>query len=114
MTTATTAAPAYIASHGSIKVEPLTCTIGAELANVNLGARRRDPRAAPQAPRALLPRPGRHARGARRVRAALRRARGSPGRRQRSRQPGPGAHLQVARHAERPLRELLAHGCDLA
>src|SRR5215471_11287448 len=43
MTTATTAAPAYIASHGSIKVEPLTCTIGAELANVNLGVASRAP-----------------------------------------------------------------------
>ena len=37
-----TAAPAVIATRGSIKVEPLTCTIGAELANVNLGAASRD------------------------------------------------------------------------
>ena len=41
MTTAT-AAPAVIATRGSIKVEPLTCTIGAELGNVNLGAASRD------------------------------------------------------------------------
>ena len=36
--------PAHIATRGSIKVEPLTCAIGAELSNVNLGdavARRR-------------------------------------------------------------------------
>jgi len=42
MTTAT-AATAVIATRGSIKVEPLTCTIGAELSNVNLGAASRDP-----------------------------------------------------------------------
>ena len=41
MTTAT-AAPAVIATRGSIKVEPLTCTIGAELGNVNLGVASRD------------------------------------------------------------------------
>jgi len=41
MTTAT-AATAVIATRGSIKVEPLTCTIGAELANVNLGVASRD------------------------------------------------------------------------
>jgi len=40
MTTAT--APAVIATRGSIKVEPLTCTIGAELSNVNLGVASRD------------------------------------------------------------------------
>jgi len=44
MTTATTTtAPAYIANRGSIKVEPLTCTIGAELSNVNLGVASRSP-----------------------------------------------------------------------
>ena len=44
MTAATTAAsaPAHIANRGSIKVEPLTCTIGAELSNVNLGVASRD------------------------------------------------------------------------
>jgi taurine dioxygenase len=38
-------APAVIdaAAHGSIKVEPLTCAIGAELSNVNLGVASRDP-----------------------------------------------------------------------
>ena len=41
MTTAT-AATAVIATRGSIKVEPLTCTIGAELGNVNLGVASRD------------------------------------------------------------------------
>ena len=41
MTTAT-AAPAVIGTRGSIKVEPLTCTIGAELGNVNLGVASRD------------------------------------------------------------------------
>ena len=40
MTTAT--APAVIATRGSIKVEPLTCAIGAELSNVNLGVASRD------------------------------------------------------------------------
>src|SRR5262249_27321789 len=46
MTSTTTAAPvaaATIKSRGSIKVEPLTCTIGAELSNVNLGVASRSP-----------------------------------------------------------------------
>jgi taurine dioxygenase len=48
MTTATpeTQAPAVVASSSltsSIRVEPLTCTIGAELSNVNLGVASRDP-----------------------------------------------------------------------
>jgi alpha-ketoglutarate-dependent taurine dioxygenase len=44
MTSAITAAPAINRSGtlGSLKVEPLTCTIGAELTNVNLGAASRD------------------------------------------------------------------------
>jgi taurine dioxygenase len=42
MTNATTEAPAHIATRGSIKVEPLTCTIGALLSNVNLGVASRD------------------------------------------------------------------------
>jgi taurine dioxygenase len=44
MTTATIAAPAIArqGTLGSIKAEPLTCTIGAELSNVNLGAASRD------------------------------------------------------------------------
>ena len=37
-----TAAPAKISSRGSIKVRQLTCTIGAELSNVNLGVASRD------------------------------------------------------------------------
>jgi len=41
MTTAT-AATAVIATRGSIKVEPLTCAIGAELGNVDLGVASRD------------------------------------------------------------------------
>ena len=35
-------APAQVSARGSIKVEPLTCTIGAELSNVNLGVASRD------------------------------------------------------------------------
>ncbi len=44
MTNATTAAPAVVRSQtrGSIKVEPMTCTIGAELSNVSLGDASRD------------------------------------------------------------------------
>jgi len=38
----TTTGPAFITTRGSIKVEPLTCAIGAELSNVNLGAASRD------------------------------------------------------------------------
>jgi taurine dioxygenase len=41
-TATATAAPATIAARGSIKAEPLTCTIGAELSNVNLGVASRD------------------------------------------------------------------------
>jgi len=41
--TATTSAPATVANRGSIKVEQLTCSIGAELSNVNLGVASRDP-----------------------------------------------------------------------
>jgi taurine dioxygenase len=41
--TATSAtAPAHILTRGSLKVEPLTCTIGAEIGNVNLGVASRD------------------------------------------------------------------------
>jgi taurine dioxygenase len=45
MTDATTLAkaPAQISGRGSIRVEPLTCTIGAELSNVDLGIASRDP-----------------------------------------------------------------------
>ena len=45
MTIATPTAPAVAVSgtRGSIRVEPLTCTIGAELSNVNLGVASRDP-----------------------------------------------------------------------
>jgi alpha-ketoglutarate-dependent taurine dioxygenase len=42
-TIATPAAPAHIATRGSIRVEPVTCSIGAELSNVNLGVASRDP-----------------------------------------------------------------------
>jgi taurine dioxygenase len=41
-TTTLAKAPAQIDTRGSIKVEPLTCTIGAELSNVNLGVASRD------------------------------------------------------------------------
>jgi taurine dioxygenase len=37
------APPARISTHGSIRVEPLTCTIGAELSNVNVGVASRAP-----------------------------------------------------------------------
>ena len=40
--TAAPAAPAQIRSQGSIRVEPLTCTIGAELGNVSLAAAAED------------------------------------------------------------------------
>src|SRR5277367_2313188 len=43
MSTVVTKSPAALASRGSIVVEPLTCAIGAELRNVNLGAASRDP-----------------------------------------------------------------------
>jgi taurine dioxygenase len=43
MTTTTAPAINRSGSRGSIKVEPLTCTIGAELSNVSLGAASRDP-----------------------------------------------------------------------
>ena len=122
MTTAT--APAIVRAASlpdSIKVEPLTCAIGAELLNVNLGVASRDPALVAeirklllQVPRAVLPRPGHHARRARGLRAPLRRARRPPGRRQRPGEPRPGAHLQDPRPAERPLRELLAHRRHLA
>ena len=96
--TAAPEAPAVVSAKSlktSIKVEPLTCAIGAELSNVNLGAASRDdvaggrdPCAAAEAPRAVFPRPGHHARRARRLCPPLRRAGRPPGRRQRSRNPG--------------------------
>ena len=42
-TTATPTAPAIVKSRGSLKAEPLTCAIGAEIGNVNLGVASRDP-----------------------------------------------------------------------
>ena len=39
----TLTAPATVTAQGSIRVEPLTCTIGAELSNVNLGVASRTP-----------------------------------------------------------------------
>ena len=53
-TTAAPAAPATIKSRGSIKVEPLTCTIGAELSNVNLGVASREPELVAQIRELLL------------------------------------------------------------
>ena len=41
--TATATAPATLGTHGSIRVEPLTCAIGAELSNVSLGVASRTP-----------------------------------------------------------------------
>ena len=93
-----------------LKVEPLTCAIGAELGNVEprrriarSGADARDPRAAAPAQGAVLPRPGHHPRRARRLRAPLRRARGSPGRRQR-----PGASRAWCASTSRPTRRTTA------
>jgi taurine dioxygenase len=43
ITTMTPAAPAKIATRGSLKVEQLTCAIGAEIGNINLGVASRDP-----------------------------------------------------------------------
>jgi taurine dioxygenase len=54
MTTAAPAAPATIKSRGSIKVEPLTCTIGAELSNVDLGVASREPELVAQIRELLL------------------------------------------------------------
>src|SRR6516225_4591674 len=108
ITTATAVAPA-------VKVEPLTCAIGAEVQNVNLGAAARDPRADGRDPvaaaavqGAVLPRPGHHARGARRLCPPFWRARGPSGRRQRSRSSWPRAHLQIAGETLPPVRERLA------
>ena len=42
MSTSVSAAPAVVRTAGSIRVEPLTCAIGAELSNVNLGVASRD------------------------------------------------------------------------
>src|SRR5574337_165735 len=42
VSTTTPAAPAQIRSRGSIAVQQLTCAIGAELSNVNLGVASRD------------------------------------------------------------------------
>ena len=42
MTATSTLAPATIATHGSLKAEPLTCAIGAEVSNVSLAAASRD------------------------------------------------------------------------
>ncbi len=103
-------APAVVragALKSSIKVEQLTCTIGAELGNVDLGVASRDPDLVAEIRALLLQHrvlffrdQDHHARRARRLRAALRRARGSPRRRQRSGEPGARAHLQIARSAQ--------------
>ena len=76
----------------TLKVEPLTCAIGAEISErgsrrgvARSGADAGDQVAAAQPQGAVLPRSGHHACRARGVRAPLRRARRSSGRRQRSR-----------------------------
>ena len=98
-----------------MRVEPLTASIGAELHGVEprptpctTTAVRRDPRAAAEAQGAVPARPALQPLRARRLRAALRRAGGPPGGRQRPRAPGPGADLQDARQPPRPVRERLA------
>ena len=128
------AAPAVVRAASlpdSIKVEPLTCSDrrGAEqrrprrrLARRATG--RRDPRAAAQAPRAVLPRPGHHPRRARRLRAPLRRAGGPPGGRQRpgeprascastSRPTSPTDRYENAWHTDATWREKPPFGCVL-
>jgi hypothetical protein len=83
-----------------MKVEQLTCSIGAELIGVNLADAVHDDglfaeiRARCSSTSAVPARPGHHPRRARGLRPPLRRA-GRPSRgRQRSGAPGPGAHLQ--------------------
>ena len=102
---ATGAAPAILQK--TLKVAPLTCSIGAEVSNVDLGAASRDPELM-EAIRALLLTHkvlffrdqdltrGEHVG----VRAPFRRAGRSSGGRQRSGSSRPGAYLQVARRAE--------------
>ena len=103
-----------------MRIEPLTCHIGAELIGVSLADAARDEalfaeiKAACSSTACCSSRPGHHPRRARRLRAPVRRAGGPPGGRQRPGAPGPGAHLQDARHADRPLRERLAHRRHLA
>ena len=104
-----------------MRVEPLTCAIGAELSGVNLADAAHDDglfheicAAAAPAQGAVPARPGHHPRRPRGLRPPLRRAGGPPGGRQRSGASGPGADLQDARQAQRPLRERLAHRRHLA
>ena len=118
------AAPAVVragALESSIKVEPLTCAIGAELHDVNLGDASRDD-ALFAAIKALLlehkvlflREPGHHARRARRLRASLRRARGSPGDGERPQPSRARAHLQGSGHPRGAVRERLSLRHDLA
>ena len=102
----------------SIKVEPLTCSIGAELSDVDLGDASRDDALFAEI-RALLLKykvlflrdqhftRAEHVAFARRFGAA----RGPSGRRQRPRAPGAGAHLQGRRTARNEQYENAWH-CD--
>ncbi len=121
------AAPAVVRATslgGSIHVEPLTCTIGAELGNVNLGVAAEDDfRAGWREIRSLLlrhrvhlllPRPGHHTRRARGLCAPLRRTGRPPGGGQPSRPSRAGPDLQECREPARSSREFLAHRRHLA
>jgi taurine dioxygenase len=117
-------APAVVAAgslKSSIKVEPLTCAIGAELSNVSLGAASRDPALVAEIRALLLKYRVLFFRDQDITRAehvAFARHFGAledhPVVGSDPENPGLGAHLQVAGRTERPLRERLAHGRDLA
>ena len=109
------------ATRGSIKVEPLTCTIGAELSNVDLGVASRDAGLVAEIRALLLKHKVLFFRDQDITRAehvAFARHFGEledhPVAGSDPEHPGPRAHLQVARCAGRPLRERVAHRRDVA
>ena len=102
-------------SPSGIQARQITCSIGAELDNVNLGVASRDKGLVNEIRELLLKHKVLFFRNQDITRAehvafatAVRRAGGSPGCRQRPRAPGPRAHLQVTGQPQRSLRELLA------
>ena len=117
-------APAYVPAavlNSTLRVEPLTCAIGAEVSNVNLGVASRDSGLMAEIRALLLKHKVLFFRDQDITRAEhvafarlFRRARRPSGGGQRPGSSRPGAHLQVAGHAERPLRERLAYRRDLA
>ena len=105
----------------SIKVEPLTCTIGAELANVNLGVASRDSALVAEIRSLLLKYKVLFFRDQDITRAehvAFARHFGEledhPVAGSDPENPGSRSHLQIARPAERPLRKRLAYRRHLA